>query len=60
MASLGVGMEDVYQVNLSQIHVRGTPTLLLVSESGAVRRAWYGLQPADKTAGIVKEILGPS
>jgi len=58
--SLGVEVSDVYNVPLSQIHVRGTPTLLLVSESGVVKRAWYGQQPAEQNGRIVHDIFGGS
>jgi hypothetical protein len=58
--SLGVDISDVYSLPLGQIQVTGTPTLLLLSESGIVKRAWYGQQPAEQNARIVRDILGGS
>jgi len=60
LASLGIVLPGVFEAQLSSIRVRGTPTLLLVTEDGSVKRVWIGLQPADKNASIVRDILGPA
>jgi thiol-disulfide isomerase/thioredoxin len=58
--SHGVDVSDVYNVPLSQLQVRGTPTLLLLNESGVVKRAWYGQQPTEQNVRIVRDIFGGS
>jgi len=58
--SLGVQVSDVYEVPLGQIHVSGTPTLLVLNESGIVKRTWYGQQPIERNAQIVHDIFGGS
>lgn len=39
---LGVNVEDVRQVKISALGVRGTPTLILLDGSGSVVRKWVG------------------
>src|SRR5712692_6462561 len=39
---LGVSVDEVKQVGLDQIGVRGTPTLLLIDDSGVVLDSWIG------------------
>jgi len=56
--SFGVDISEVYSVPLSSIPVRGTPTLLLLSGNGIVKRAWFGQQPTGQNARIVHEIFG--
>ena len=47
---LGVFVDDVKQLPLDKIGVRGTPTLLLVDRSGVVKRFWTGkLQPEQES-----------
>jgi len=42
LTSLGLSFDDVRRVNLGQLHVRMTPTLLLVDNAGTIRHAWVG------------------
>jgi hypothetical protein len=45
----GVGVDQVQQVRLSTIGVRGTPTIFLVDRKGVVTRIWTGkLQDKDE------------
>jgi thiol-disulfide isomerase/thioredoxin len=47
----GVQVDDVRQAQASSIGVTGTPTLLLVDDTGKVQDAWQGkLQPDQETA----------
>jgi hypothetical protein len=49
LKSAGVEVDQVRQVTLSEIGVRGTPTMLLVDGSGRVTGIWTGrLQPAEE------------
>jgi hypothetical protein len=59
LASLGIALPGVYQMDLGTLKIHGTPTLLLVAEGGIVERAWSGLQPPEKTLSILKTIYGP-
>ena len=53
LKTLDVQIDDVRQVSLGSLHVRGTPTLILVDSSGKVIRTWVGKLPeADE-----KELL---
>jgi hypothetical protein len=60
LGSLGIDLSEVYQAKLSSLRVHGTPTLLLISGAGVVKRLWNGLQPADQNSSIVRQILGPA
>jgi len=42
LKKLGVAVDEVRQGSLTEIGVRGTPTLLIVNGSGVVSDAWYG------------------
>ena len=42
LASLGVTIDEVRQSSLGSIGVEGTPTLLMVDQSGVVTDAWIG------------------
>jgi hypothetical protein len=42
LKSLAVNITDVHQSSFGSLHVRGTPTLLLVDQTGVVRKAWTG------------------
>lgn len=39
---LDIPIEDVHQIPLDVIRVRGTPTLILVDHSGVVANVWFG------------------
>ena len=46
LADIGVPVSEVAQASLSSIRVRGTPTLILVDDKGAVIDSWVGKLPA--------------
>jgi uncharacterized membrane protein len=58
LTSLGVTVPDVYQVPLSAMHVHGTPTMLLVTDGGIIKRLWVGLQPESNNAKILSDLFG--
>jgi hypothetical protein len=58
--SLGVDVSDVYNVPFSQLQIRGTPTLLVLGETCIVKHAWYGQQPVEQNARIIRDIFGGS
>ena len=49
----GVRVDDVRQVALDSMGVRGTPTLLLVDEAGTVTDTWEGKLPADQEGQVL-------
>jgi hypothetical protein len=45
----GVSVDEVKQSQLEALNVIGTPTLLLLDESGVVKNSWFGkLAPAQQ------------
>ncbi|HEX2270633.1 MAG TPA: hypothetical protein VHH35_13895 [Pyrinomonadaceae bacterium] len=53
---LGVTVDEIKQVEPSAVNARGTPTLLMVDESGTVRKVWVGKLPPDKEAEVLAEL----
>lgn len=62
LSGAGMHVDDVKQVPLNTLGVRGTPTLLLVNDVGVVTDVWTGkLQPdqeAQVLAALGKKIVG--
>lgn len=58
----GVHVDDVRQVPLNTLGVRGTPTLLLVNDAGVVTDVWVGKLQPDQEAQVLtamgKKIVG--
>ncbi|SRR6266404_1329617 len=53
---LGVSVDQVKQVDLDQIGVRGTPTLLLVDNSGVLKDSWVGRLPPEKEKSVLNAL----
>lgn len=53
LKGLNVQIGEVRQLPLNSIHVRGTPTLILVNNSGTVIKSWVGKLPEQEE----KELL---
>lgn len=49
----GVQVDDVKQATLNAIGVTGTPTLLLVDDTGKVSDVWQGKLPPDQEGGVL-------
>ncbi|MGA3325449.1 MAG: redoxin family protein [Terriglobia bacterium] len=49
----GVHVDDVKQATLSTIGVTGTPTLLLVDNTGTVANVWQGKLQPDQEGGVL-------
>ena len=45
---LGISVDEIKQSALSNLGVRGTPTLLLVDESGTIKESWLGKLPSEQ------------
>ena len=56
LASEGVTVDEVRQVQLSDLRVDGTPTLVIVDGSGVVKKVWYGKLPSNKEKEVLDEI----
>lgn len=56
LKKLGVGVDDVKQIEFSTIQVSGTPTLLLVNANGTVTKTWIGKLPDDQQKEVLKAI----
>jgi hypothetical protein len=53
----GVHVDQVKELPLDKIGVVGTPTMLLLDNSGVVKKVWYGKPDADQQAQALKAIL---
>jgi thiol-disulfide isomerase/thioredoxin len=53
---LGVSVDEVRQVPLNSINVRGTPTLLLVNNEGVVVNEWIGRLPTEQEAEVLSKV----
>lgn len=56
MSKLGVSVDQLGQVPLSMVNVRGTPTLILVDNSGSVVESWVGKLPAEQEAEVIRRL----
>jgi len=58
----GVHVDEVKQIPLNNLGVRGTPTLMLVNDVGVVTDVWVGKLPPDQEAQVLttlgKKIAG--
>lgn len=50
---MGVAVDEVKQVALGRVGVRGTPTLIMVDGSGSVEASWVGKLPAEKESEVL-------
>jgi thioredoxin-related protein len=53
---LGIRIDEVRQASSNDLGVQGTPTLLLVDNSGAVTESWVGKLPPDKEAEVLNRL----
>jgi hypothetical protein len=53
LSGSGVHVDDVKQVPLNTLGVRGTPTLLLVNDAGVVTDVWTGKLQPDQEAQVL-------
>ncbi len=44
---LGVSVDDIKQVGLDAVQVRGTPTLIMADRTGTVVESWVGKLPSE-------------
>jgi hypothetical protein len=58
LSGLGVTVDEIKQVEPSAVNARGTPTLLMVDETGTVQKVWVGKLPPDKEAEVLTQLRG--
>jgi hypothetical protein len=51
-----VPIAEVIQANLGSLKVRGTPTLLLVDNTGTITNVWFGKLPLDKQSEVLSRL----
>jgi hypothetical protein len=56
LQKLGVSVDEIKQLRLDKIGVQGTPTLLLLDGSGALKDFWVGKLTPDKEDNILKSL----
>ena len=56
LQSLGVTVDEIKQLSLDKLGVRGTPTLLLVDDYGLVKNSWVGKLPPDKESEVIASL----
>jgi len=55
---IGVNLSDIRQVPPAQVKVSGTPTLILVDQSGIAVDVWRGKLPPDAEAQVLSKLKG--
>ena len=55
-AKLNVAVDDIKQVTLNSLGVRGTPTLILVDSNGTAVKSWAGKLPSDREAEVLASL----
>jgi thioredoxin-related protein len=53
---LGVSVDEIKQIPFSSIGIRGTPTLILVDNSGIVKDSWVGKLPNSEEAKVLSRV----
>lgn len=56
LSGLGVSVDEIKQVEPSAVNARGTPTLLMVDDTGTVKKVWVGKLPPNKEAEVLTEL----
>jgi thioredoxin-related protein len=56
LEKLGVSVDEIRQLPLDKIGVRGTPTLILVDTSGTVKDLWVGRLPPEKETDVMNRL----
>jgi thioredoxin-related protein len=56
LKKLGVEINEVKQVSMSELGLSGTPTLVLVDSSGKVVNVWVGALPPDQENEVLNQV----
>lgn len=52
-----ISVDEIKRANPSELFVRGTPTLILTDQTGAVVEYWIGKLPPEKEAEVLRRIF---
>jgi peroxiredoxin len=52
----GVEPDEIWQATLSDLEISGTPTVLLVDNTGVVRSVWFGKLPDKKEKEVIAKL----
>jgi hypothetical protein len=55
----GVDVDEIQRAPLSDLDIGGTPTLVLVNQSGVVKQVWQGKLPSEKEQDVVTKLTQP-
>jgi len=55
---IGVNLSDIRQIPPTQVKVSGTPTLILVDQSGVAVDVWRGKLPPDAETQVLSKLKG--
>jgi len=58
LKGLDADIADVRHVDFGTLHVRATPTLILVSPAGTAERVWVGKLPPEKEQEVLAAVTG--
>jgi hypothetical protein len=56
LRDLGVPIEDVRQMKIQELGVKGTPSLILVNGDGVITGSWFGRLPPDKEDEVLNRL----
>ncbi|HKD79163.1 MAG TPA: redoxin family protein [Candidatus Angelobacter sp.] len=55
----GVTVDEIRQAPLSELDIAGTPTLVLVDQTGIVKHVWEGKLPSAEEEDVVTTLIQP-
>jgi thioredoxin-related protein len=58
LEKLGVSVDEVRQTGLEKIGVHGTPTVMLIDASGAVKNSWVGFLSPEAELDVLRAVKG--
>lgn len=56
LSELGISVDSIKQVQLSEIGVKATPTLILVNKDGVALDSWVGKLPEEKEIEVMNKL----
>lgn len=56
LKQMGISIDQVQQLSLDQVGVQGTPTLILLDNSGVVRKKWVGKLSRDGEQEVISAV----
>lgn len=56
LSESGISADEVREARLGAVGIVGTPTLILVDETGTILKSWVGKLPEDKEAEVLSQL----